>query len=235
VVSGRKKKATVAKAMHAEAWIRHITGPLTWTILVEFDHLYDLLEEVQLSDHPDTFYWGLTADRSYSAASAYGAMFLGSSSPPGAKLIWKTSTPPRVKFFFWLVMHGRCWTADRRFKHGLQDSNTCIICDQEVETMDHILLGCSFSRELWDSWVRKLHLQDYIVVRRGKAFEWWMHSRKMIPRPTRRGFDSLFFLIGWLLWKERNARTFNGVASLVAQLGTLIQEEFNAWCMAGYK
>jgi len=48
--------------------------------------------------------------------------------------------PPRVKFFWWLVMHGRCWTADRRFRHGLQDSNTCIFCDQAPETLDHLLL-----------------------------------------------------------------------------------------------
>ena len=155
-------------------------------------------------------------------ASAYGAMFLGSSSPAGAKLIWKTSAPPRVKFFFWLVMHRRCWTAVRRFRHGLQDSNTCIICDQEAETMDHILLGCSFSREVWDSWIRRLHLQNDIIVREEVAMDWWLHNRKMTPKPIRRGFDSLFFLVGWLLWKERNARTFDGAATSVAQLGALI-------------
>jgi hypothetical protein len=115
VVSGKKKKETVTEAMHEDAWIRHITGPLTMRILVEFDHLCELLEGVQLSEQPDTFCWGLTADRSYSAASTYGAMFLGSSSPLGAKLNWKTSAPPSVKFFFWLVMHGRCWTAYMRF------------------------------------------------------------------------------------------------------------------------
>jgi len=26
----------------------------------------------------------------------------------------------------------------------------------------------------------------------------------------RKGFDSLFFLVEWRLWKERNRRTFNG-------------------------
>lgn len=123
-------------------------------------------------------------------------MFLGSSSPLGAKLIWKTSALPMVKFFFWLVMHGRCWTADMRFHHGIQDSNTCIICDQEAETMDHILLGCSFSCEVWESWIRRLHLQNDILVREGVAMEWWLHNRKIIPKPIRRGFDSLFFLIG---------------------------------------
>lgn len=88
-----------------------------------------------------------TVDQNYSAASAYGAMFLGSSTPIGANQVWKTAAPPRVRFFFWLVMHGRCWTAERRFRHGLQDSPVCIMCDQQDETMDHILLDCSFSRE----------------------------------------------------------------------------------------
>jgi hypothetical protein len=140
-----------------------------------------------------------------------------------------------VKFFFWLVMHGRCWTAYMRFWHGLQDSNTCIICEQEVKTMDHILLGCSFSREVWDLWIRRLHLQNDIIVQDEVAIEWWLHSRKVIPKPFHRGFDSLFFLIGWLHWKERNARTFNGVAASAAHLGVLIQEEIEAWCLAGYK
>jgi hypothetical protein len=193
-----------------------------------------MLEGAQLSFEPDIFTWSLTADHSYSAASAYGAMFLGSSRPLGAKQIWKTSALPRVKFFLWLVMHDRCWTADRRYRHGLQDSNTCIFCDQDVETIDQILLGCTFSREVWDSWLRRLHLHDVVVVRQEQVMVCWLQCRKRIPRPVRRGFDSLFF-IGWMLWKERNARTFNRISTSAAQLGVLIQQEIDEWCLAGYK
>jgi hypothetical protein len=46
--------------------------------------------------------------------------------------------------------------------------------------------------------------------------------------------DSLFFLVGWTL-KERNARTFNGVATTPAGLALRIQEEANEWCLTGYK
>jgi len=101
--------------------------------------------------------------------------------------------------------------------------------------MDHILLGCSFSREVWDYWIRKLHLQNVIVVQEERAIQWWLHNRKLLPKTVRRGFDSLFFLIGWLLWKERNVRTFNRVASSTIQLRILIQEEIDCWCLAGYK
>jgi hypothetical protein len=140
-------------------------------------------------------------------------MFLESSQPLGARQVWKTSAPPRVKFFWWLVMHGRCWTRDRRFRHGFQDSNTYIVCDQAAETMDHNLLECPFAREAWDYWLRKLHLIDMVTALRGAALSWWIQCRKRIPKPVRRGFDSFFFLIGWLIWKERNARTFNGVTT----------------------
>jgi hypothetical protein len=100
----------------------------------------------------------LTADQNYSAASAYGAVFLWFSQPLGAP---------------WAIHHG-------------------------------------------------------------PALFWWIQFRKRIPKTVRRGFDSLFFLIGWLIWKERNARTFNGVATTPAQLEPLIQDEIDSWCLAGY-
>jgi hypothetical protein len=64
---------------------------------------------------------------------------------------------------------------------------------------------------------------------------WWTNSRKRLPKEIRRGFDSLFFLVGWLLRKERNARTFNRVASSPAQLLEIIEQEIVLWCAAGYK
>lgn len=48
---------------------------------------------------------------------------------------------PKVKMFFWLALHKRIWTAERRWRHGLQDSATCILCDQQAETVSHLLLG----------------------------------------------------------------------------------------------
>jgi hypothetical protein len=85
--------------------------------------------------------------------------------------------------------------------------------------MDHILLGCTFSREVRELWLRRLHLVDDITVQEEVTLEWWVGSRNTVPKPIRRGFDSLLFLIGWSFWKERNARTFNRVATFVAQLG----------------
>ena len=231
-VRQRKRRSTVAESLPLHTWATHLSGAFAMQMVVEAAALFDLLEQVQLQDTPDTFCWTLSPDGNYSAASAYGAMFLGSTIPLGAKQIWKTAAPPRVRFFFWLVLHGRCWTADRRFRHGLQPTDTCILCDQESETIDHILLGCVFSREVWHRCLRWAQLDGLNLNPAGNAIPWWLAARKLIPQHRRKGFDSLFFLVGWRLWKERNKRTFDDVPTNALQLASQIQEEAELWCLA---
>lgn len=140
----------VGKGHHRCLTIHHRVYPrLVW----------EITRDVQLLPGvPDRFCWRWSNDNLYSAASAYSAMFIGSSRPVGAKQLWKTSAPPRVEFFFWLLLHGRCWTAVRRWRPGLQSTNEHILCAQASETMDHLLLECVFTREIWSVVLRKLHL-----------------------------------------------------------------------------
>jgi len=67
------------------------------------------------------------------------------------------------------------------------------------------------------------------------ALHWWLRARKLVPKPFRRGFDSLVFLIGWMLWKERNVRTFRSVANPAPLLVSAMQQEASLWAMAGNK
>jgi len=233
-VKPRKRNATVEEALQNDAWVRHVNGPVTAQLLLELSRLFDRLMDIDLSSEPDTFRWGLTADGQYSAASAYEAMFLGSSTPVGAKQLWKTRAPPRVRFFVWLILHGRCWTAERRFRHGLQTSDTCIICDQSSKTMDHLVLGCVFSGEVWGILLRRLQLGHLLVVEQ-PIIDRWLKARKTFQKPFRAGFDSFFFLMAWNLWKERNARTFQGVQRSASKLTDDVHQELRSWCSAGYR
>lgn len=81
----------------------------------------------------------------------------------------------------------------------------------------------------------RLHLLEAVDVFDGQALLWWLRVRKQIPQLLRKGFDSFFFLAGWMLWKERNARTFNASATPAPQLVLGIQEEADTWCKARFK
>ena len=150
----------------------------------------------------------------------------------GAKEIWKTPVPSRVPHFFWIVLHRRCWTAAHRKRHGVQDADDCALCSQSSETIDHLVVACVFSRDVW---FQALQLQQLSPSQNDSFCEWWLQARKRIPKSPRRGFHTLVLLIGWMLWKERNARTFRGEAMTVPQLILLIKEEAMQWDQAGFK
>jgi hypothetical protein len=62
------------------------------------------------------------------------------------KMIWKSWAPPWVKFFHWQANIGRCWTAARLAKRGLQHHPKCLLCDQLPETIHHLKVGCPISK-----------------------------------------------------------------------------------------
>ena len=101
--------------------------------------------------------------------------------------------------------------------------------------MDHIILGCVYSREVWSMLLTRLHLQEVVLVHEEDVIVWWLRNRKLVAKQVRKGLDSLFFLVGWRLWKERNARTFNGVSTDAGGLASAILGEAEEWCLAGFK
>lgn len=82
---------------------------------------------------------------------------------------------------------------------------------------------------------QELHLQEVVTVQEEMVMAWWLRTRKGVIKQVRKGFDSLFFLIRWSIWKERNARTFNGTTADPSRLARLIQVEASEWCLAGYR
>jgi hypothetical protein len=133
--------------------VRQITGGITVPAVVEYLRLRDLLSTVTLGTGEDKLIWRWTADGLYSSKSAYRALLAASSSVYGYPLIWGTWAPLCVKIFLWLAIRRRHCTADRRRRHGLEAADRCYLCDQEPETIDHIIASCSFSRQIWwPSW-----------------------------------------------------------------------------------
>lgn len=115
---------SVQEVLSRRRWVRHITG--VHTAHLAMDARWHLLRVLGV---PLVLPWYV--------------FFVGSQ---GAL---EASAPPKVKLFFWLALHGRIWTADRRKRHGLQDLADCALYGQEDKTVDHLLVSCVYARELW--------------------------------------------------------------------------------------
>ena len=64
--------------------------------------------------------------------------------------------------------------------------------------------------------------------------DWWLQQRVLLHHDARPAFDSLLLLISWTLWKERNGRTFNGVASRVEIIYKAAFDEAEEWTQAEF-
>ena len=63
--------------------------------------------------------------------------------------------------------------------------------------------------------------------------QWWNHVRFMQVKERRRGLDTLVMLILWSLWKERNARLFDGHSSTILEVQERIKVDIKLWIDAG--
>jgi hypothetical protein len=220
--------------MTGSRWIQDIRGGLSIPVLVDYVTIWDKLSSLQLQeDREDRWAWRWTADGRYSAASAYKLLHSGGVIMHGAERIWKSWAPPKVKFFTWLAIKRRIWTADRRHRHGTRGTRYLLACDQENETCNHLLVSCSYAKEVWWAVLSGFSCQCKFTPPANSLSSWWVRLRNLQPRTKRKGMNSLFMLVIWSLWKERNARLFKGSSTAAPELVQKVRQELQLWVMTG--
>ncbi|CAN6312358.1 unnamed protein product [Urochloa humidicola] len=232
---GIRKSRTVAIAMQGKRWITDITGQLSICTILQYFELWAAMARVHLTQgREDTISWKWTVTGTYTARSAYSAFFEGSTWFAGARPIWKAWAPLKVKFFMWLAVRSRLWMADRRHRHGLQNPTPCPLCCQVLESADHLFCSCTFTQQVWQALGNTIGLSLLVPAAEEPTISWWLRLRGGLNKLQRKGLDSTFMLVSWLIWKERNARVFNSrPPSQVHQLVDKLTEEGRAWIQGG--
>jgi len=124
--------------------------------------------------------------------------------------------------------------ADRLAKRGLPHPTHCPLCDQEDETVQHLLTTCVLAREFWSWILTPLGLQDWTPTRREKSFaDWWRKATKRIPKEEKNGLNTMIILGSWILWKHRNACVFEGSHPCITRTLEEFRNEYHLWCLAG--
>ena len=152
-------------------------------------------------------------------------------------MVWKNRAPPKCKFFAWLVINNRIWTADRLQRRGWPNCDRCPLCKQVQETAAHLLFQCRYTVRVWEmikSWLGLVDVNPtaWVTVHSVKA--WWNLIDSNASQ-SRRAMMSLIMLISWEIWNERNARVFRNTAVPVGVLVARIKDVSKCWCLAGAK
>jgi hypothetical protein len=184
----------------------------------------------------DTHIWRFDANGQYSARSAYDYLFLGATKFRPFERIWKSWAPPKCRLFMWLAAHKRCWTSNRLARRGLPHPEHCPLCDQEDETLDHLLVSCVFTRQFWYTVLRQVGLQSLAPQQTDLVFdEWWEKTDMAVSGITKRRLNSLIILGAWTIWNNRNKCVFDGINPNMAEALILLREEHRLWMMVGVR
>lgn len=141
---------TVSQGLSNNTWVRRLQGSLSGRALLNYLALWDELQLVQLQQGvEDSILWKFSTNGQFSVASAYEFFFLTAVRCPYGEMIWKARAPARVRFFMWLMVKGRCLTADNLAKRGWPHDPACPLCLTELEDCDHLLSKCSFTIRVW--------------------------------------------------------------------------------------
>ena len=146
--------------------------------------MWQLIQSLHLQlqdDEDDQICWTLEASGRYSARSAYAAQFFGNIQSNFCKLIWKAWAPPKCKFFLWLLLRNRLWTAARLQSRGWENNYFCGLCIRSLETAWHLFVECPFSKAVWRqvaNWSNCGSLEPSQWIDLPTIEDWFLH---MIP------------------------------------------------------
>ena len=150
------------------------------------------------------------------------------------KLIWKAWAPPKCKFFLWLLLQDRLWTAARLQVRGWENNYFCGLCIRNLETVLHLFVECPLSRTIWDNvaiWSNCENLHPAQWVEAMDVEDWFL---KMIESGSKKA-HTLAILTLWCIWSQRNAAVFNNKTSTAAQVFARMKDESLLWASAGAK
>jgi hypothetical protein len=142
----------VRDALSEDKWIRDVDYNMTEQIIAEFVSLWSYLHNIELSpEQEDTIIWFHTSDGQYTAKSAYNLQFLGMTTSITADTTWKTKAPPKCRFFTWLMLQNRIWTAARLQLREWPNDYFRQLCLINLETTAHLFQDCPFTIRVWDN------------------------------------------------------------------------------------
>ena len=122
---------------------------------------------------------------------------------------------------FWNVKHRSILTAENLKKRGLEGPSICPLCKKNEENLDHLLISCPFSREVWREAI-SLNLSNFSVTDLiVDLFTNWAESSPFLLSKKallKAAWMLILKFIIWKLWLERNNRLFRNMENPLSKV-----------------
>ncbi|KAL2934382.1 LINE-1 reverse transcriptase-like protein [Bienertia sinuspersici] len=147
----------------------------------------------------------LANPKGYTIASGYSWLRGDQEKVDWSGWVWNRLNIPKHRFICWLAMWNRLKTRSRLVLMGVTPSDLCPCCEQNAETLQHLLFECPFGSRMWDMLKEKTgvnattdSLQNCNV---------WLQSVK--NRFRRAVLQSMATAVVYHIWRIRNDVIWN--------------------------
>ncbi|KAG7536840.1 Ferric reductase NAD binding domain [Arabidopsis suecica] len=110
------------------------------------------LQRQKRSELADRFLWrgkNDTFQYSFSTKDTWNHIRTTSSTVAWHRGVWFAHATPKYSFCVWLAAHNRLSTGVRMAKWNQGTAGTCILCQGQLETRDHLFFSCHYGSKIW--------------------------------------------------------------------------------------
>jgi hypothetical protein len=216
-----KKDATVREIFQSGLG-PHLVPTLSQAAELELPLVEHVIASSELSEEPDRRHTLFSKNASGLDSGAIYQLLKARDQPTDerAQFVWRNVEPPRVQMFMWLLTQGRikCRKVLHR-KHVVPDAK-CEICNEQDETPEHIMGGCSISSQFW----HKIGLRPIAGMPMDN-----IHRFSPPPGVPREEFSALIALSCWQLWKTRSTAVFRNESHNINQVLVACKATADQW------
>ncbi|RVW40781.1 Transposon TX1 uncharacterized 149 kDa protein [Vitis vinifera] len=130
-------------------WEVHFRRPFHDWELGEVSRFLIHISAIKVQEGEDSLIWKIERKGKFSVKSYYRSLKVENSPLFPTKEVWGSRAPLRTRFFAWEAVWGKISTVDMLMRRGWSMVNRCVLCKENEESADHILIHCGKTRKLW--------------------------------------------------------------------------------------
>ncbi|GJS31423.1 RNA-directed DNA polymerase, eukaryota [Tanacetum coccineum] len=195
----------------------------------QLDEMVTLVNSFSLTPMADRMCWDLETSGEFSVASVRKMIDDTWLPRLDSKTRWIKYVPIKINVHAWKVMTNSIPTRFNISRRGICiDSIRCVLCDEGVETSNHLFFSCSVVRKVYR------HISCWWDVPEGvfENYEGWLSWMVNInlPHKIKLFLEGVSYVMWWLLWDFRNMTIFETNAPSKATFFDNVVSKSFLWC-----
>ncbi|KAK1318897.1 hypothetical protein QJS10_CPB04g01155 [Acorus calamus] len=173
---GPPLEATVSAFLRNGKWMKPVRAP------VDLEQIWEEIQQLESGGRgEDILIWYPSKTGILSLPEAWKEVRHTGTSFPWSKWLWQPIQTPKHSLCAWQASLDKLPTLSRLLSKGLIQNSECPLCSSAREDIDHLLLGCPFSRFIWSCLFRDLLIRSALPCSM-VAFPSWHPRRTQILR-----------------------------------------------------